>query len=526
MIERPSGSHGASLRRCKPSEIDSYGVLRHTYWQSRIAPATGGDFVADHQFHGVSRAMGLPLPASSGAGVVSIGVAPPTSEPIPGPSTQTSPDVALLGVLREAAVTGRLSADAILNALADAARVLSSADGTAIASRSDGVIVCRARSGSMAPALGAPLSADSGISGECLRTASMQICDDASTDRRVDSEACRALGIRSVAVVPLRGRMGMFGILEAFSARTNAFEEEQINALRSLGEIAETAYERERSAANPGPTISTVRAALFPVAARSDGDRNPGRAAGKRYWVAGCALLALVVMAWIVRISWWQTDAEIAASTSRAQTASTVSAATAPSKLQLVATVKPEAAASAHSAARARTGGIENAAEIDRAAETPTPLTPSKYPASGGGSAGKATAADEDTSESAPPPQAEFSGLGEEIPKFNADAAPLPKFGGPVSRGIVPATVLERVNPIYPLHARSHGIGGEVILDATVAPNGSVRKVAVISGPSTLTDAAVTAVRQWRFSPAMLNGKPVEIQQRITIVFKTPEGSR
>src|SRR5215469_6629382 len=108
----------------------------------------------------------LPLPAASGAGVLSIGVAPPATEPTQAPSTQASRDVALLGVLREAATTGRLSADAILNALADAARVLSSADGTAIASRKDGVIVCRARSGSMAPALGAPLSADSGISGE------------------------------------------------------------------------------------------------------------------------------------------------------------------------------------------------------------------------------------------------------------------------------------------------------------------------------------------------------------------------
>ena len=420
-------------------------------------------------------------------------------------------------------MTGRLSADAILNALADAARVLSSADGTAIASRSDGVIVCRARSGSMAPALGAPLNADSGISGECLRTALIQICNDVSTDRRVDSEACRALGIQSVAVVPLRGRMGMFGILEVFSARTNAFEEEQINSLRSLAEIAETAYERERSAANPAPTVSTVRAALFPVAVDSGHDRNPRRAVSKRYWVVGCALVALVVMAWIARVSWWQTDAEIAASTSRAQTASP---ATAPSKLQLVATVKPEAAVSAHSAARERIGVIENAADIDRTAEKPTPLTPSKYTSSGGGSAGKGTPASEDTSESAPPLQAEFSGLGDEIPKFNAEAAPLPKFGGPVSRGIVPATVLQRVNPMYPLHARSHGIGGEVILDATVAANGSVHKVTVISGPATLTDAAITAVRQWRFSPAMLNGRPVEIQQRITIVFKTPEVSR
>jgi len=464
----------------------------------------------------------LPLPASTGAGVLSVGVAPPASEPNQAPSTQASPDVALLGVLRDAAMTGRLSADAILNALADAARVLSSADGTAIASRSDGVIVCRARSGVIAPDLGAPVNADSGISGECLRTALIQICNDASTDPRVDSAACRALGIRSVAVVPLRGRMGIFGILEAFSARTDAFEEEQINSLRSLAEIAEMAYERERGAAKPAPTLSTVRAALFPVAARADRDQNPGRAAGRRYWVFGSALLALLAMAWIARIGWWQTDAEIAASTSTAPTAST---ATAPSKLQLVATVKPDAAVPARSAARARAGVIENAADIDRESETPTLLTPSKYPSPGDGSARKGSPASEDTSDSAPPVQTAFSGLGSKIPKFTPETAPLPKFGGAVSRGIVPATVLERVNPIYPWQARSHGIGGEVILDATVAPNGSVRTVAVISGPASLTDAAVMAVRQWRFSPALLNGKPVQVQQRITVVFKLPESS-
>jgi len=465
----------------------------------------------------------LPLPASPGAGVLSIGVAPPASEPTQAPSTQASHDVALLGVLREAALTGRLSADAILNALADAARVLSSADGTAIASRSDGLIVCRARSGAMAPDLGAPLNADSGISGECLRTALIQICNDASTDRRVDSEACRALGIRSVAVVPLRGRMGMFGILEAFSARAGAFEEEQINSLRSLAGIAEMAYERERGAARPAATLATVRAALFPVAARGDRDQNPGGAAGKRYWVFGCALLVLLAMAWIARISWWQTDAEIAASTSTGRTAS---AATAPSKLQLVATVKPDAAIAGHSAARSRAGLIENAADIDRTAETPTLLTPSKYPSPADGSPRKGSPVSEDTSDSAPALQNAFSGLGVKIPKFTPETAPLPKFGGPVSRGIIPATVLERVNPMYPWQARSHGIGGEVILDATVAPNGSVRIVTVISGPATLIDAAVTAVRQWRFSPALLNGKPVEVQQRITIVFKIPEGSR
>ena len=455
----------------------------------------------------------LPLPASSGAGVLSLCIAPPTSEPTQSPTNESSRDVALIGVLREAAMTGPQPADAILNALADAARVLCGADGTAIASRHDGVIVCRARSGDMAPGLGAPLNSDSGISGECLRTASIQICNDTSTDARVDSEACRALRIRSVAVVPLLGRMGMFGILEAFSARTDAFEEEQVNSLRSLAEIAEMAYERERSAANTADTISTVRAALSAAAVRADLDQSRARSSSRRYGILGGIAVALFAMAWIARISWRQTGAEIAASTSTAQSANS---STAP-PLQLVAVEKPNAALSAHPSDRARTKVLENAAGIE--SHTPTPLTPSKNPPLADLTVRNVVS--EDVVEGAPSVHVDFGNVREEMPKFVAEKAPLPQFGGAVSQ-VVPATALQRVNPIYPPQARTQGIGGDVILDATIAQDGSVPKVKIISGPPSLADAATRAVRRWRFSPAMLNGKPVEVDQRITIVFKLP----
>jgi TonB family protein len=81
---------------------------------------------------------------------------------------------------------------------------------------------------------------------------------------------------------------------------------------------------------------------------------------------------------------------------------------------------------------------------------------------------------------------------------------------------------VERVDPPYPVEARSHGISGDVTLDATIAEDGSVRKVTVVSGPGILANAALIAVRKWRFSPAMLNGKPLEVQKRITIAFKMP----
>jgi len=455
----------------------------------------------------------LPLPASPGVSVLSLGIAPPVTEPCQAPIKDDSRDVALIGVLREAAMTGPQSADAILNALADAARVLCGADGTAIASRNDGIIVCRARSGDMAPGLGAPLNSDSGISGECLRTASIQICNDTSTDARVDSEACQALGIRSVAVVPLLGRMGMFGILEAFSARTDAFEEEQVNSMRSLAEIAEMAYERERSSASTADTISTVRAALSAAAVQADLDQNRARSSSKRYLILGGTAVALLAMAWITRISWRQTGAEIAASTSPTPS---VSASTTPA-LQFVATDKPNAASPTRTTDRTRTKVLESAAAIDKDPETP--LTPSSNPPLA--DVATRNVVSEDTVESAPSVHVAFGSVREEMPKLAPEKTPLPQFGGAVSQ-VVPATAVQRVNPIYPPQARTQGIGGNVILDATIAQDGSVPKVKVISGPPSLADAATRAVRQWHFSPAMLNGKPVEVEQRITIVFKMP----
>lgn len=459
----------------------------------------------------------LPLPASSGVGVLSLGMTPPAAESIELQPNQASRDIALLGVLREAATTGPLSTDAILNALADAARILSGADGTAIASRKDGVIVCRARSGEMAPSLGAPLNSDSGISGECLRTASIQVCSDALTDDRVDSEACQALGIRSVAVVPLRGRTGMFGILEAFSARSDAFENEQIDLLRSLASIAEVAYERERTAANAAPPISPVRVALFPAVTRAESDGSKDPSSGKVYWIIGC-IVAVLAMAWIARTSWRQTGAEIAASAASPQPAT----APVPSNLQPIAVAKPDAAIPAHQGGRKSV--VENAADIEPA-DTPVTLTPGvKNPSISEISTTSEKQSSSDALESAPPPpvQIAISNVADEMPKLAPEPATLPRFGGAVSQGIVAATLVQRVNPTYPPQARSHGIDGDVVLDVTIGDDGSVHKVAVVSGPGILTNAAVTAVRQWRFSPALLNGKPLEIQKRVTIAFKLP----
>jgi len=63
---------------------------------------------------------------------------------------------------------------------------------------------------------------------------------------------------------------------------------------------------------------------------------------------------------------------------------------------------------------------------------------------------------------------------------------------------------------------------GTVVLQATIGEKGKVDDLKVVSGPPLLTAAAMDAVRQWRYSPFLLNGKPVKMQKEITISFQAP----
>ena len=80
--------------------------------------------------------------------------------------------------------------------------------------------------------------------------------------------------------------------------------------------------------------------------------------------------------------------------------------------------------------------------------------------------------------------------------------------------------IQNRVQPIYPQLAKVARVEGDVLLSAVIAANGEMQQLQVASGPALLQDAALKAVRQWRFRPYILNGKPIEIEARITIRFR------
>jgi protein TonB len=98
---------------------------------------------------------------------------------------------------------------------------------------------------------------------------------------------------------------------------------------------------------------------------------------------------------------------------------------------------------------------------------------------------------------------------------------PPPKPEGPVRVGgkIKAPSLANRVNPTYPPAAQSAQVEGNVVIEATVAKDGSVDNVRVVSGNPLLHQAAVAAVKQWRYQPLLLNGEPVEFVLTVTVSF-------
>ncbi len=79
--------------------------------------------------------------------------------------------------------------------------------------------------------------------------------------------------------------------------------------------------------------------------------------------------------------------------------------------------------------------------------------------------------------------------------------------------------LIYRVQPVYPPLARQARIQGPVQLRAIVSKTGTIEHLTLESGHPMLADAALDAVRQWRYRPYLLNDEPVEIETEITVNF-------
>ena len=97
----------------------------------------------------------------------------------------------------------------------------------------------------------------------------------------------------------------------------------------------------------------------------------------------------------------------------------------------------------------------------------------------------------------------------------SAPVAPLP-VGGDVKQ----AKLISSVPPVYPMLAKNQHVSGNVLVDALIDANGRVTTMKVVSGPTLLHQAAMEALKQWKYHPASLDGKPVPMHLAVTIQFR------
>jgi TonB family protein len=122
-----------------------------------------------------------------------------------------------------------------------------------------------------------------------------------------------------------------------------------------------------------------------------------------------------------------------------------------------------------------------------------------------------------------PPPPAPVTrsrpGLPPPPPPPPADTSTMADGALRVGGDIKPPVKLKNVNPAYPPDAQAQRVQGVVIIEARVEPDGTVGQARILRSIPMLDDAALDAVRQWEFTPTLLNGQPVPVIMTVTVNF-------
>jgi len=463
----------------------------------------------------------------------------------------------VLSSLKELVGPGDHGLDVMLAAIADAARSLTGASGTAVAMWKNGAMVCRARSGHTAPPIGAQLSADTGISGECLRTGQSQHCYDTENDGLVDVEVCRSLGLRSIAVLPIQGWRAVNGILEVFSTVPGAFSEHHLALLEDLAALAERARSLQPHGALPVaaklPVEKPTPSGLLPASDRIGDVLLALMDQQSRPLVLRIGIpAAILLVGFVIWLGWRgprESDRQAHASPPSLSSAKSAILNNAlPNTLLLnrrlpddpVWKPNPGGELLSPSGTKPSAGTVRGATKAGvvatkrgqkgsplLAADAGSVAMPHRSPETDASAdikpQGKAPA-----EESVPldPPISVGEGNSSALAGVLSAKALLPSLSAPVSQGVSGGRLLHRVPPVYPNQAKTLRLEGKVVLNAMVTEDGSVRDLKVVAGNATLAQAALEAVKQWRYQPYSLDGKPVKRETTITIDFKFPSEAR
>lgn len=166
----------------------------------------------------------------------------------------------------------RTQSDELL-VIAQRAQAFTNASGTAIALSEGNAdeFACRARSGAAAPEVGTTMRLEGSFTGLCVQSGKELRCDDAETDTRVDTNAIRTLGIRSMVVTPIKEDNKVVGVLACFAPTAHAFTITHVAVLKTMADQISGLLQRDRrmreegAAPEPGPTATFPKAAPAPA---------------------------------------------------------------------------------------------------------------------------------------------------------------------------------------------------------------------------------------------------------------------
>jgi TonB family protein len=432
------------------------------------------------------------------------------------------------GLSRE--LSNELALEIVLNEVVEQACLTTGATGAAVALERDGEMVCRGSSGSMSLPLGTRLESGSGLSGECMRTRQTQRCDDTWVDPRVDREASQQLGVRSVMVMPLLRGVEMVGLFELFSPLLQAFGERDERTLEALAGRVLNNLERAAQPPPPSPQDETfatpeiqqivpenpensIPESSIPQTpiAQNVVSETPLPAPQSGFdavtWALRIAVLVCAVMLGLLLGRYlWRPKLMV-----RSHPVSPASV------VPRAAAVSPPAAASPSGKREgAPPGQTSTAAPAKRNKKAIVPGSLMVF--ENGKEIYRAPASENSTAQGqAESPSAELgSGVqraSSEEPDKVVDLPPAAATG----------SLLHRVEPLYPEDARLQQIQGAVVLEVRIGGDGAVQEVQTISGPAELVQASMDAVKQWRFKPNLVDGRPTPMQTRITLNFRLPQ---
>ena len=110
------------------------------------------------------------------------------------------------------------------------------ATGAAIVLSTEDAVCCRASAGAPAPKVGTRLQSGISLTGLCLGTGEILLCNDTNTDRRVNPQLCKEMGIRSVLMLPIKQNAKVVGVFEVLSINPNAFSQHDATAMSKLAD--------------------------------------------------------------------------------------------------------------------------------------------------------------------------------------------------------------------------------------------------------------------------------------------------